>query len=135
MARRFFAVCAFGLVVSAFAVASATANSKPTTGVRLGAAATTFAANTPFYIENGFACDLGDALCLATQIGRGEFDLYVDGALAASTVDVDTADGAIGKLFLSNFGGGLPAGDHTFYRVWLQSGVVVQTVTQTVSFS
>ena len=135
MARTFFAVCAAAVAVAVLGVASATANSKPTTGERLAAAATTFAANTPFYVENGFACDLGDGVCLATQIGRGEFDLYVDGVLAASTVDVDKADGSVSKLFLSNFGGGLPAGDHTFYRVWLQSGVVVQTVTQTVSFS
>ena len=135
MARTLFAVCAAAVTVAAFGVASATANSKPTTGQRLGIAATTFAANTPFYIENGFACDLGDGVCLAPQIGGGEFDLYVDGVLAASTVDVDKADGSVSKLFLSNFGGGLPAGDHSFYRVWLQSGVVVQTVTQTVSFS
>jgi hypothetical protein len=137
MKGRFLILWVCVLVVAAIAVVPAGANSKQGTGDRLGLGAAgpaTFAANTPFYTESGFACDLGDGFCLATEIGRGELELYVDGALVASTVDVERAHGTISKLFLSSFPQGLPAGAHTFERVWLQSGVVVETSSKTITF-
>jgi hypothetical protein len=127
------AACVLAALTMAFPAA---ANEKPTTGARLGLGAlapTTFDANTPFYVEHGFACDLADAPCLREEVGGGAFRLYVDGVLQASTVDVDRFDGGISKLFLSNFPLGLPAGVHTFSGVWLQFGVQVQSATKSVT--
>ena len=129
-----------GCVAAVLVVAlPASANNKPTTGARLGfspLAPTTYPANTPFYIEAGFACDLGDGRCLADQIsGTAGFDLYLDGVLQPSTVDVDRIDGALTKLYLTNYPSGLPAGTYTFVGLNLQDGAVTFTRTKTITFS
>jgi hypothetical protein len=82
------------------AAAPATANSKPTTGSRIGLhfPPTTFAADAPFYVKHGFACGFGRCGCIATEInGTSCFSLYVDGVLQSSSVEVDVGDGAIRK--------------------------------------
>jgi hypothetical protein len=120
------------------AAAPATANSKPTTGSRIGlyVPPTTFPANTPFYVKHGFACDIGDARCISTQInGTSNFALYVDGVLQPSSVDVDAGGGGISKWNLTNFPSGLPAGDHTFVGIWSIRGVVSQTLSATITFT
>ena len=111
------------------ATAPATANSKPTTGQRINLFAppepATFPANTPFYIEHGYICDLNDVGCIKTQISAlSTFSLYVDGVLQRSTVDVDVANGTISKRYLTNFPAGLPAGVHTFDGVFDLNGFV-----------
>lgn len=117
----------------------ATANNRPTTGARLGfspLAPTTFPANAPFHIEAGFTCDLGDGSCLADQISANAgFDLYLDGVLQPSTVDVDLIDGVLGKLYLTNYPSGLPAGTYTFVGVNTQDGIAVLTRTKTITFT
>lgn len=133
-----------GALVAAAAVlvfaAPASANSQPTTGPKIGFffPPTTFAANSPFHVEQGFACDLTDAGCIATQIGgQSSFALYVDGVLQSSTVDVDAAGGSGGfieKQWLTNVPSGLAAGIHTFIGVWTVGGIDT-TRTITVTFT
>jgi hypothetical protein len=116
----------------------ATANQKPTTGTRiaLGNPPATFPANTPFHIEHGFTCELADANCMAEQISdRGDFDLFLDGVLQRSTVDVDVIDGSIRKLRLTNYPSGLPGGTYTFVGRNLIDGNVVLTRIATITFT
>ena len=135
---RTFPILIAALAAALVAVLPATANSKPTTGTRiaLGNPPATFAAGAPFYIEHGFACGLGDADCISQQISaNGSFELYVDGVLQPSTVDVDVRGDAISKLHLTNFVSGLPAGTHTLVGMWYLGGAVVQTRTATINFT
>ena len=124
MGRRLLAIagCLAALLVIAL---PAEANNKPTTGAQLGLgplAPTTFAADTPFYIEAGFVCDLGDGNCFSEEINANAgFDLYLDGVLQQSTVDVDRIGGFLGRLYLTNYPSGLPAGTYTFVGVNTQA--------------
>jgi hypothetical protein len=117
----------------------AAANSKPVTGPRINffAPPDSFAANTPFHIEQGFGCLLNDRACVTSQItGTAGFQLYVDGVLQSSTPDVDVSDdGVIRKLHLTNYPDGLPAGTHTFVGVFIVGGVADLTMTMTINFS
>jgi hypothetical protein len=117
--------------------APASAGSKPTTGSRIGLylPPTTFAANTPFHVNHGFSCALGDGACIGSQFGQGRFSLYVDGVLQPSTVETNTGDGVTSKSWLTNFPNGLPAGDHTLVGVWSIAGVVGQTLSATITFT
>jgi len=130
------------LVAAMLAVAAvpAVANNKPVSGPRLPFAAfpTTFEANAPFHIEQGFGCLLTDTPCKTSQItGQSTFELYLDGVLQPSTpdVDVDAANGVIRKFRLTNYPNGLPAGTHTFVGVWIIDGLVVETSTVTSDFA
>lgn len=129
------AVCIAAVLV---AVLPAAANNKPTTGARISLTAppATFPANSPFHIEHGFTCDLGDGSCLGDQISaNGDFDLYLDDVLQPSNVDVNRLDGGvIGKFRLTNYSSGLPAGTHTFVGVNTLDGTVVLTRTVTITF-
>lgn len=128
--------CSAAVLVAALPAA---ANSKPATGTRisLNAPPATFPANSPFHIEHGFTCDLGDGSCIGDQISaEGDFDLYLDGALQPSSVDVNRIDGGvIGKFQLTNYGSGLPAGTYTFVGVNTMGGIVVLTRTATITFT
>ena len=124
--------------------APATANSVPTTGsqIRLFAPPTTFAANTPFFIEQGFIVPLGDGDGAAIEISsKSFFTLYVDGVLQPSHVDIDVVDGGVGagldieRRYLTNFPAGLPAGAHTFVGQSFLDGKLVDTRTVTITFS
>ena len=137
MGQRFAVLvgCIAAVLVSALPAA---ANNEPTTGTRIGLyqPPATFAANSPFYIEHGFACGLGDSSCIAQQISaNATFDLYLDGALQPSTVDVDRFGGGLEKQHLTNYASGLPAGTHTFVGVWTQNGTVVLIKTATITFA
>ena len=126
------------LAAALVGVLPATANNKPTTGSRiaLGNPPATFMAGAPFYVEHGFACGFGDPECMSQEIGaNGSFELYVDGVLQPSTVDVDVRGDAITKLHLTNFASGLRAGSHTFVGLWYLGRAVVQTRTATISFT
>jgi hypothetical protein len=128
-----------GCIAAVLAVAlPATANNKPTPGTRIsmyGPPTGTFPANSPFYIEHGWACELTDRQCMSEQIGKGDFDLYLDGVLQPSKIDVDVVDGVISKLHLTTYASGLPAGTYTFTGVWTLDGVVSQTFTRTITFT
>ena len=138
MGRRYLVLagCVAALLVVALPAA---ANDKPTTGTRIALGPlgpTTFAANTPFHIEHGFVCDVGNAECLREQISANAgFDLYLDGVLQPSTVDVDLNGGALSKLYLTNYPSGLPAGTHTFVGVNTLGGIAVLTRTKSITFS
>ena len=135
---RIFPTLLASLAAALVSVLPATANSKPTTGTRiaLGNPPATFAAGAVFYVEHGFACALGDAECTADQISaNGGFDLYVDGVLQPSKIDVEVGDGGITKFHLTNFASGLSAGTHTFVGLWYLNGAVVLTRTATISFA
>ena len=137
MRRRFllFAICIAALLVAAAPVA---ANSTPTTGTRISlfAAPATFQAGTPFYIEHGTACD-PSAEDKASDCMRANthFDLYLDGALQPSKVDIENSPAGWVKLNLTNYPTGLPAGRHTFVGVWFQGGSAYSTLSAGVNFA
>jgi len=140
--KRFIAVAAvFGAVAALLVIAApASANSKPTTGPRLPlfGSVTTFPANTPFNVEQGFTCVLGDGSCIGKFISaQSSSTLYVDGVLQPSTVDVDVYGGTnIERRWLTNFPNGLPAGDHTFVDVFtFGDGSGGFTLEKTITFT
>jgi hypothetical protein len=136
MRRRFLflVICIAAMVVAASPVA---ANSMPTTGTRISlfAAPATFPADAPFYIEHGSACDpsAGDSAadCMAADT---HFDLYLDGALQPSTVDIENSPTGWVKLNLTNYPAGLPPGRHTFAGVWVAGGSVYLTLSARINF-
>ena len=95
----------------------------------------TFPADTPFHVAHGLGCDFSEVGCPQTLMSGGLFSLYVDGVLQPSKVEVLAGNGGINKVWLSNFWVGLPAGGHTLVGVWTQNGVVVQTITATITFT
>jgi hypothetical protein len=121
-------------VVAASPVA---ANSVPTTGTRISLfdAPATFPASAPFYIEHGSGCDptAGDKVsgCLYADT---HFDLYLDGFLQPSTVDIENSPAGWVKLNLTNYPAGLPAGRHTFAGVWVAAGSVYLTQSARIIF-
>jgi hypothetical protein len=136
MRRRFLllVICIAALVVAASPV---TANSVPTTGTRINLfdAPATFPANVPFYVEHGTGCDptAGDKVsgCMNADT---HFDLYLDGVLQPSTVDVENSPTGWFKLNLTNYPAGLPAGRHTFAGVWVAGGSVYLTLSARINF-
>jgi hypothetical protein len=138
MGRRYLVLV--GCLAAALVVAlPAAANNKPTTGARLAVGPlgpTTFPADTPFHLEHGFLCSLGDGACMREQISANAgFDLYLDGVLQPSTVDVNLVNGVLGRFYLTNYPSGLPAGTHTFVGVHTLGGIAVLTQTKTIIFS
>jgi hypothetical protein len=137
MRRRFLflVISIAALLVAASPVA---ANSKPTTGtpISLFAAPATYPAGTPFYIEHGGACDtsVGDRVsdCMNAS---SHFDLYLDGVLQSSTVDIENSPTLAVKLNLTNYPAGLPVGSHTFVGVWILNGSEYLTLTATLAFT
>jgi hypothetical protein len=141
MRRRFLALvgCSAALLVTAL---PATANDKPTTGsqIRLSAPPATFPAATPFFIEGGSACnvpnvgDLNDCMNATSY-----FDLYLDGVLQQSTVDVDLIKTPVGfflaRRYLTNYPSGLPAGSHTFVGNIFVDGTLFGTLSATITFT
>jgi hypothetical protein len=128
-----------GCVVGAMLLAlPAGANNKPTTGTRINlfAPPATFAANTPFYIEHGNGCDttIGDKVSTCMS-AKTHFDLYVDGILQRSTVDIDNSPTFYVKRNLTNYATGLPSGTHAFVGVFVLDGATVLTLTATITFA
>src|SRR5436190_12225310 len=81
VSMRWAIIAVVGAVVLGTAMPAA-ANSKPATGPRINffAPPDSFAANTPFHIEQGFGCLLDDRTCVTSEItGTAGFQLYVDG--------------------------------------------------------
>jgi hypothetical protein len=137
MKRTALLAAVFVAAMLTVAAVPAAANNKPTTGPRIpfAAAPTTFAADSPFFIEQGFGCLLSDTPCMTSQItGQSTFVLYLDGVLQSSTTDVDVSDGVIRKFQLTNYPNGL-AGTHTFTGVWIIDGVVDSTSFITINFT
>jgi hypothetical protein len=114
---------------------SAQASGIPTTGTRIGLLAppSTFAADTPFYVTQGFTCEASKTDCLS---GLTHFDLYVDGQQLPSATDLTFgADGTLlSKFNLTNFPIGLSAGTHVFRGDWYYLGGLVLTQTVTIDF-
>jgi hypothetical protein len=131
--RRIFVFVA--LVAGLLAPMSAQGSGIATTGARIGLLAppTTFAADTPFHIAQGFTCEAGREDCLS---GLTHFDLYLDGTEQPSATDLTfSSPGTLSsKLDLTNFPNGL-AGTHTFRGEWYYLGVLVDTRTVTIDFS
>jgi hypothetical protein len=140
MSNKFLLVASILTAIALATVPVSAANTLPTTGTRISlfAAPPTFPANTPFYIEQGFACQaipgeldfVGDCMNAGTH-----FDLWVDGVAQPSTVDIDNAPGAYLKRNLTNYPDGLAAGTHTFVGVFVFDGVITQTATFTILFT
>ena len=140
MFTKLLAVAVIATAIAFAAAPVSSANDVPTTGTRIAlfVPPATFPANTPFYIEHGFACEsipgepdfVGDCMNASTH-----FDLWLDGAAQPSTVDIDNEPGAYLKRNLTNYPEGLPTGTHTFAGVFVFDGVVTQTVTVTIVFT
>jgi hypothetical protein len=131
-----FTVVAAGYATPSSAARTATAqyNHKPTAGTKISifGAPTTFAANTPFHIEHGFLCARPDVSDCTNA--DSHFDLYLDGVLQPSTVDIDNLGDSLLKENLTNYATGLPAGSHTFVGVFVSNGTVSGTFTRTITF-
>lgn len=99
MLRMKWFATALVVVAAVLAVAApAFANSKPTTGtqLRLFGPTTTFPADTPFFVDQGFIVPLGNGPGMHNEISaQANSVLYVDGVLQPSTVDIDVVDGSI----------------------------------------
>jgi hypothetical protein len=136
MRRRFLflVICVAALLVAASPVA---ANSTPTTGTRISlfAPPATFPADTPFYIEHGSACEAaaGDSAADCMKADT-HFDLYLDGNLQPSKVDVENSPAGWVKLNLTNYPAGLPAGRHTFVGVWVAGGSPYNALSARINF-
>jgi hypothetical protein len=135
MDRRFLVLvgCIAAVLVTAL---PATANNVPETGttINLFAPPATFAANTPFNIEQGFRCSPGVGVNDCVN-ARTNFDLYLDGAAQRSRVDISFLDGFLAAWNLTNYPVGLPPGSHTFVGVFTANGTVVITLTVTITFT
>ena len=135
------ALAAFSIVAAGYATpnsaaraAAAQYNNKPTAGTKISilGGPTTFAADTPFHIEHGVLCarpDVGDCVNAQTH-----FDLYLDGVLQPSTVDIDNLGDSLLKSNLTNYPTGLPAGTYTFTGVFVFNGTVLGSFTRTITF-
>jgi len=131
-----------GCAVVALVVAlPASARHPATTGTQfnlLTGSPITYTANTPFYVEHGFACARHQHGCLHDEIAKGTFQLYLDdgsGPVLQSSVSFhDTAAGTVRKLWLTNYPSGLPAGTYTFTGVWtaLDASSATRTLTVTI---
>ncbi len=125
-------------IAAALVLASpAAANNVPTTGTRINLfnAPATFPAGTAFYVEQGSACEPGvdsPSVCMNADT---QFDLYLDGVLQPSTVDVENSPSGWVKLNLTNYPGGLAAGRHSFVGVWIASGSVYLVVSARITFT
>jgi hypothetical protein len=135
--RRRFLLLLISFAALVAAASPVAANSVPTTGTRISLfdAPATFPANTPFYVEHGTGCDLtaGDKVsgCMNADT---HFDLYVDGVLQPSAVDIENSPAGWVKLNLTNYPAGLPAGRHTFAGVWVAGGEVYLTLSARINF-
>ena len=127
-------ICLAALSVAASPVA---ANSTPTTGTRISLfdAPATFPANTPFYVEHGSVCDraIGDTASDCMNAAT-HFDLYLDGNLQPTKVDIENSPTGWVKLNLTNYAAGLTAGRHTFVGVWVQGGSPYLTLSARINF-
>jgi hypothetical protein len=121
-------------------VTAASANRIPLTGSRIGVfnpEPTTYPANTPFYVEH-FAgqCDL-EAIA-AGCLGAGtHFDLYLEGVLQPSQIDIDIVTQeplVLRKSNLTNYPTGLPAGTYTFTSEAYFMGEFTGSFARTVTF-
>ena len=135
------ALAAFSVVAAGYATPNSVAraavaqyNNKPTAGTRISifGPPTTFAAGTPFHIEHGLLCarpDVGDCMNASSH-----FDLYLDGVLQPSTVDIDNLGSSMLKENLTNYPTGLAAGTYTFTGVFVSNGTVLGSFTRTIAF-
>jgi hypothetical protein len=123
------------LLIGLAAPLSAQGNGIPTTGARIPLLAppSTFQADTPFHVTQGFTCEVSKTECLD---GNTHFDLSVDGQQQSSVTDL--AFGEQGTLLLkfnlTNFPDGLSAGQHVFRGEWYYLGELVLTQTVTIDF-
>lgn len=135
---RYFAATLIVVGAALVSAATASANSVPTTGSRISmfVGPTQYSAATPFYVEQGFICPLGERVdsCMDSN-----FVLTVDGQQQQSVTDVDQVvrDGAtfVQRDQLTNFPSGLSAGTHTLTGYWFQGGVLTSSKTLVVTFS
>jgi len=122
--------------------APASASNITPTGTPIFFSTTTFAANTPFYVQHGFVCNPGPDFHADCQyFGTGTFSLYVDGVLQPSTKIVTLVPdqygvfGVLSELWLTNFPNGLPAGTYTFMGVWTLNHALFAEKSTTITFS
>lgn len=130
----FLVICMAAVLVAASPVA---ANSTPTTGTRINLfdPPTTFPANTPFYIEHGSACEAAAGDTAADCMNAAtHFDLYLDGTLQPSKVDIENSPEGWIKLNLTNYPDGLTAGRHTFVGVWIENGSPYNVLSARINF-
>ena len=147
-----------GCIVALLAVTlPATASNQPRTGEQISLLPyspppSTFAADTPFYIEHGWGvcigpgamdvCSGGEPSYVGLNQGKSDFQLYLDGVLQPSTLEVrnDVPFGSwegptLSRFHLTNHPSGLPADTYTFRGVWTLDGAVELDLPVTITFS
>ena len=136
------------LALSAFLGAqAASANNVPREGTRINLfpgfeGPTTYPAGTPFFVSHGWGCGSVPAVdsalandgCLKPT---STFKLFVDGMEVPSITDLEIGAGGliIGKVQVSNFRHGLPAGVHVLEGQWWLDGATVLNSVVSVTFS
>jgi hypothetical protein len=112
----------------------------PITGPRLDLLdpPATFPAGAPFHVRHGY-CFLEETQPEDAYHPDTRFDLYVNGVLVDSVLDLRDGDDAdpgcvVVKFNTSTFNDGLPAGDHMFEGRWLLVGDLYFDVVVTISF-
>jgi hypothetical protein len=85
----------------------------------LGAPTPSADADTPFHVGHGWIVEPSGE---RHKVGQWTFDLWVDGVLQRSKLDVSTNGQPHGEFlerrYISNFDSGLPVGTYTFVGVW-----------------
>jgi hypothetical protein len=97
-----------------------------------------FPAGEPFYVRHGF-CFLEDAPPEEVHHPDTRFDLYLNGVLVDSTIELRDGDDAtpgcvVEKHSISTFPAGLTAGDHSFEGHWLVAGDLQLDLIVTITF-
>lgn len=136
MLRRFLLVTICVAVALSLA-APVAANNVPTTGTRISlfASPATFPAGTAFYVEHGTGCEPSVDSASDCMSSGTYFDLYLDGTLQPSTVDVENSPGGWVKFNLTNYPSGLAVGRHTFVGVWFRDGSAYQVLSARINFT
>jgi hypothetical protein len=94
-----------------------------------------FAANQPFWIGYGFVAERREAGAVQELGDDTRFELFVDGAAAATTSTVGSEAGIeLRKDDVAEFPLGLPAGWHEFVGRWYDGGRLILSSRASIQF-
>jgi FtsP/CotA-like multicopper oxidase with cupredoxin domain len=101
---------------------------------------TTLPANSPFHVAHGWGCgdqaavDAASGFCLDPET---TFYLFINGVKQPAITDLEVSPGGIveGRIMVSNFPAGLPAGTYLFEGQWWANGVNTLTSDVYVTFT
>ena len=135
------ATTAAAFVVAAVFAVSAGAHGIPTTGdqITLGncvasPCTSTYAANEPFFVRQGFVTNGTDEDRRSLLDPRTRFELTVDGERVPAALDLDLNADPPSKLYITNFRFGM-TGTHTLEGCWYSDGELQFCGTRSITFT